>query len=305
MAYGMPIDMDREAWEDLGRAIARFDAGDAEARARPGTAAADAFNRIAARAAEAGAETERVRAVLAGRQNDLLALQRRLARAERFAALGALAARLAHELGTPLHSVAGHLDLLLADKRLPPELRERAEIVAGEVDRLSTLIRSHLRRLRAPQPKPRRTDLNALIVRIVEVMRPLLGARGIEPVLDLQEAAGEPFPCDPARVEQVVVNLVQNAIDAMPDGGRLGIATTVTESGRAVSVADDGLGIDPDHLDRVFEPFFTTKRPGRGTGLGLSLCREIARAHGGDVAIDSKPDLGTVVTLSLGKVRRS
>jgi signal transduction histidine kinase len=231
---------------------------------------------------------------------ELQSLQRRLGRAERLAALGALAATLAHELGTPLHSIAGHLDLMRTDPSLPGALKERTEIVAGEVDRLCELIRHHLKRLRSPLPAPAPNDVTALVSRIVRVMEPTCAAKRVRVQLDLDEAAAAPFACDGRQVEQVLMNLMQNAFDAMPDGGRLTIRTTHLESGRAISVCDDGQGIPPDVIDRVFEPFFTTKGADHGTGLGLSLCREIARNHGGDVALDSRPGEGTVVTLTLG-----
>lgn len=235
-------------------------------------------------------------------QSELLELQRRLAQAERLAALGALVATLAHELGTPLHSVAGHLDLVLDEPELPAAARERLAIVAGEVERLSGLIRKHLRRLRAPLPEPRPTDVNRLVAHIVEVMRPLFLARGIDCVSEFARGAAVELRCDPDQIEQVVLNLVQNALDAMPDGGRLEIRTSRTAHGRAISVADSGRGVAPEHLGRVFDPFFSTKRSDEGTGLGLALCLEIARSHGGDIVLDSKPGVGTVVTLTLGEV---
>lgn len=229
----------------------------------------------------------------------LLGLQRRLAEAQRAAALGAVVGRLAHELGTPLHSIAGHVDILLGSPEFPEELRARGQIVASEVRRLSALIRGYLRRLRPPDPERRPTDLNALVERTVRVLEPALSARAIRPELDLDPRAGESFPCDPDHVEQAIVNLVQNALDAMHGGGRVVLRTAVTEGGRAISVCDSGRGILPEHIDRVFEPFFTTRTAERGSGLGLTICREIAHSHGGDILLDSDPALGTVVTLTL------
>ncbi|MHC4339926.1 MAG: sensor histidine kinase [Planctomycetota bacterium] len=233
-------------------------------------------------------------------QSELHALQRRLAKAERLAALGALTARMAHELGTPLHSIAGHLDLLLTETDVSDEIRERVEVIAGEVTRLETLIRSHLKRLRSPQPEPRQMDVNALVRRITRLMMPVFHARGVKLELDLASAASRPAPCDPDQLEQVLLNLVQNALDAMPDGGTLTVRTAAMDGGPAISVGDNGSGIEAEHLDRVFEPFFTTKATGKGTGLGLFLCQEIARKHGGDIVLDSEPGIGTVVTVTLG-----
>jgi len=229
----------------------------------------------------------------------LLALQHKLAQAQRAAALGALVGRLAHELGTPLHSMAGHLDLMLADADLTEKLRRRTEIIAGEVSRLSVMIRRYLRRLRTPDPLPVPTDVHALLHGVLEVLEPLLSRQQIALELDFEPGVERPIACDRDQVEQVVLNLVQNAIDAMPRGGTLVIRASSTGEGRAISVCDSGRGVPPEYLAYVFEPFFTTKEAGRGSGLGLAICREIARAHGGDILLDSKPGEGTVVTVTL------
>ena len=289
----------RDPIPEVADAIERFGAGDLDARATGDSELSQTFNRMAGRVRD---RLRQAQEVLAAGQSELQAHQRQLGRAERLAALGALVARLAHELGTPLHSVAGHLDLMLADDGFPAVLRERALVIAGEVDRLGALIRNHLKRLRSPQPEIEPTDLSSLVRKIIDLMRPLLEVRSVSVELDLPPDAGEPFLGDPRQIEQVVMNLVQNALDAMPQGGNLILRTMVTENGRAISVADTGCGVAPEHLDRVFEPFFTTKGAGQGTGLGLPLCREIAHSHGGDIVLDSKPGMGTVVTLTLGTV---
>ncbi|MHC4409539.1 MAG: sensor histidine kinase [Planctomycetota bacterium] len=275
----------------------RFADGDLSARAEGADECGELFNRIAG---QFRARLTELNDALAERQSALLVHQRRLAGAERLAALGALVARLAHEVGTPLHSIAGHLDQMLADEQLPGAARDRVEIIGGEVDRLISLIRGHLRRLRAPDPELEETNLAALIARILGVMDPVLDVRSIEVRYDEAPGASEPFLCDPRQVEQVVLNLVQNALDAMPTGGTLVIRVSQTESGHAISVADSGSGVPAEIQDRVFEPFFSTKEAGQGTGLGLALCREIARGHGGDILLDSEPGIGTVVTLTLG-----
>jgi signal transduction histidine kinase len=232
-------------------------------------------------------------------QDELLDLQRRLAESERFAALGALLGSLAHELGTPLHSIAGHLQLLLAEGGLPPETRRRLEIVGGEVERLTKLIRRHLTRLRAPEPRPAPTRLADLLGRVLEIMDPILESSGITARLDVEPGVEAPFTCDPEQLEQVALNLIHNARDAMPAGGHLTLRIARTPSGAALSVCDTGSGIPAQMLAHVFEPFVSSKRPGRGSGLGLGLCREIVRRHGGDVLLDSQPGEGTIVTVHL------
>jgi signal transduction histidine kinase len=229
----------------------------------------------------------------------LLALQRKLAQTQRAAALGALVGRLAHELGTPLHSIAGHLDLMLADADLTEKLRKRTEIIAGEVSRLSVMIRRYLRRLRTPGPLPTPTDVHAVLQGVLEVLEPLLRRQQIVLELDIEPGVEKPIACDRDQLEQVIVNLAQNAIDAMPRGGALVIRASSTGEGRAISFCDSGRGVPSEYMTYVFEPFFTTKEEGRGSGLGLAICREIARAHGGDIRLDSKPGEGTIVTVTL------
>ena len=301
---GVPVKKDA-SWTELAAVLRHAAEGDRSLRAPAGDGdagrAAMHLNALLERLAAAETAAEETRRALAEGQSDLQAMHRRLGPAQRLAALGALVATIAHELGTPLHSVAGHLDLMMADPDLPPRLKERAQVVAGEVDRLAGLIRRHLRRLRTPMPEARPTPVNEVLRRIEQVMHPVFDARGIEVEMALDPEASEPWPCDAAQVEQVVLNLIQNAMDAMPEGGRLLLQTAATEGGRAISVSDTGCGVERENADRVFEPFFTTKG-GNGTGLGLSLCREIARRHGGDIVLHYQPGQGTVVTLTLGTV---
>jgi signal transduction histidine kinase len=256
---------------------------------------------VEARGVEPVASAERLallEAELLARHEESIELQRRLAQAERAAALGELVGRIAHELGTPLHSVAGHLQLMLQSPELSNELRDRVEVVAGEVDRLSALIRSHLRRLRSPRPRTQTVDLGQLVRHVAAVVEPELRTRQIRLQLALAPGALD-VACDRDQIEQVLLNLVQNAIDAMSAGGQLVVRTLSVDEGHAVSVCDDGAGIAEDHVARIFDPFFTTKEEGRGSGLGLPLCREIARNHGGDLRVDSKPGEGTVATVLL------
>lgn len=232
-------------------------------------------------------------------QRALLALERRQGRTQRLAALGALVARLAHELGTPLHSIAGHLDLILEDPETSAATRERLDVVSGEVRRLSKMIRRYLEHLKTPQPNLRPVDLTAVIVDVLRWLEPTIGRAGTRLELDFAPGVESPLACDREQIEQVIVNLVQNAVDAMPHGGDLTIRVDHAGAGRAISVCDTGVGVSADARPHVFEPFFTTKKGGRGSGLGLAICREIARAHGGEVRLAGKQGVGTVVTVTL------
>lgn len=244
-------------------------------------------------------EIARHRSAAGERQSRLLQLQRRVSRSERLAALAALVGSLARDLGTPLHSIGGHLDLLSRDPGLSESARHRIEIAAGEVDRLCGMLREQLETLRTPSARPVPTDINECVTRVATLLEPSLAERGIGLTLDLDPDAAAPFLCDPAHIEQAVVNLLQNAMDALTAGGVLVLHTAATGAGRTLSVADSGAGMDAEVVAHASEPFFSTKEPGRATGLGLMICDDIAHAHGGELWIDSKPGMGTVVTLSL------
>ena len=129
-------------------------------------------------------------------------------------------------------------------------------------------------------------------------MRPSLVGRGIE--LGLEVAPGLPaVGVDRVQLEQALLNLVSNAVDAMPEGGRLSLAARPDGDGVALVVTDSGDGIPPEDLPRVFDPLYTTKPPGKGTGLGLPILREIVEAHGGTVRLESRAGEGTTAVVRL------
>jgi signal transduction histidine kinase len=133
---------------------------------------------------------------------------------------------------------------------------------------------------------------------LAELVRPSLLGHGIE--LGLEVAPGLPaVGADRAQLEQALLNLVSNAVDAMPGGGRLVLAARPHASGVALVVADTGDGIAPDELEKVFDPLYTTKPPGKGTGLGLPILREVVEAHGGTVELESHPGAGTTALVCL------
>lgn len=271
---------------------------DAPARSSPQPPDAD---RTRDRRARMASRLRRLRRRFRMRHDELIATQQRLARAERAASLGLLVGQIAHEVGTPLHSIAGHLQLVLEDDALPHGIQDRLRIVAGEVQRLHHLIEGHLAALRPPAPAREPVILNRLIAETAALMRPLIDARRLRLELDSDPSMDHPVDCDPGQVRQALVNLVQNAIDASEEGGSILIRSAAAAQGVAISVCDSGAGLDPALAEHVFDPGFSEKGKGRGNGLGLSICREIARRHGGEVLFDSAPGEGTVVTLVLSR----
>lgn len=249
---------------------------------------------------EATAELRKKNRELA-RTNELLSTtQREAARAQRLSAIGQLAATLAHQIGTPLTAVSGHLQLLEEDPRLWPEARTRLKIIETQIERESRIIRDLLMYARKPDPQLSPMDLNACLEECVALLRPEIDRRRVSLQLSLHPAL--PKACaDQQQIHEVFCNLIENAMDAMPGGGTLTVRTQVVEAPSAektngwlaVDFADTGPGIAPEHRERIFQPFFTTKKAGRGTGLGLAIAFDTIRSHGGKMLVESEPGKGT------------
>lgn len=226
-----------------------------------------------------------------------------LAHSERLAAAGQVAASVAHQIGTPLHSILGHLHRLRRDQT--DEAREdRVRIIESQVERVVQTIRELLDTVRKPAPRMEDIQLNALLGDLFRLVMPSVSLRGI--TLRTQFDPRLPSTLgDAGQLQEVFLNLVTNAIDAMPDGGELTVTTTVAdgvgdEVGMiGVMVTDTGCGIDEADLPRIFEPFFTTKSDGKGTGLGLSIAQETVSAHHGRIDVASQRGAGTTFTVTL------
>jgi signal transduction histidine kinase len=227
----------------------------------------------------------------------LLETRRELGDKERLAALGQLAAQLAHEMGTPLSSVSGHLQLALADRGCPPSLKERLQVATGEITRISKIIRDYLDSTRPVAPIPRLTNLRQLVGEAAEIAALARGAARKAEVAVAPEL--ETVRTDAALLRQILVNLLSNAHDAAGEQGHIRLGATLESGQVVIRVSDDGPGIPPEDRRRIFEPFYTTKGRGRGTGLGLSICRELARALGGGIAVESEVGHGSTFIVTL------
>ena len=234
--------------------------------------------------------------------------ERRLMQAQKLEAIGRLAGGVAHDFNNMLTAILGETQLLLM--RLPEEsgLRESLDNIRGAAERASRLTRHLLAFGQRQHAEPRVIALRDVVTSIEPLVRRLAGPRV---TLDIRLGSSSPHVfADPALLEQVIVNLVLNARDAMPEGGKLSLhisSTHETPSGnRARSegwallvVTDSGAGIEPDVLPHLFEPFFTTKQTGRGTGLGLASVYGVVQQSGGSIDVDSKPGLGAKFTVWL------
>jgi len=229
--------------------------------------------------------------------NDLLveARRERIAQ-ERLAALGQLSGTIAHELGNPLNSISGHVQLLARDPSCPPPVREQLGIIEGEVKRMTSIIRRFLDSARALVPKPEPVQIQALVDEAISLTVSAEARHRLEVRSDVPTEIGT-AAVDPSLVRHVLGNFISNAVDAMPGAGCLTVRVRRTASQLSLSVSDTGPGIAPEARKHIFEPFYTTKPPGKGTGLGLAICREIASALRGHIDVDGAPGLGATFTL--------
>ncbi len=233
----------------------------------------------------------------------LFRMQRNLSHAERLALAGQIMAEVAHEVGAPLQSVAGHVQLLRKD--LPPDvLREPVTrhfaIIQSQLARVTEIITQLLGLTRRHPGEPVSVDLNRLVRDTAELARPSLVAAGvtleIEPTLPIPGVSGHP-----SRLQQVVLNLFTNAMDATPPGGTIRVATRSVAGDTHVEleIADSGRGIPAADIKQIFEPFFSTKDPDRGTGLGLFISSQIVREHKGRIDVTSEERRGSTFTVRL------
>jgi signal transduction histidine kinase len=232
----------------------------------------------------------------------LAALQVELSRSERLAALGQMAATLAHELGTPLNSVLVSTQLLRQEGP-PAAVAEKLEIIESQVRRMAETIRSVLDQTRDRVVRRSRVALRSLVSEVLEIVEPRAAAARVELVAEVADSAA-PVEGDPVGLRQVLLNVVNNAVDAAGGGGRVRIRVEESsdeERGKCldVTVMDSGPGMSAEELRQALRPFYTTKAHVGGTGLGLSIADHIVRQHGGRLWIDSGPASGTKVTVRL------
>jgi signal transduction histidine kinase len=231
--------------------------------------------------------------------------ENRLVQAAKLAAVGEMAAGIAHELNNPLTSVTGFAELVMDDLPQGSPSRADLDLVIRESRRARDVVRRLLDFARQSESARANTSLNGVVEDVVTLTRHLIHTNGVELQLHLQEDL--PWvSMDENQMKQVLLNLVHNALQAMPGGGQLEIRTAASQKvgreGVMVSVRDSGVGIQPEDQTRIFEPFFTTKADRGGTGLGLSVTYGIVSNHGGEIELVSRPGLGSTFTVWLPKV---
>ena len=252
--------------------------------------------RLQERVTEATAEIAERKEQLEDANLQLFEMQRELTQLERLAGAGQLAAQFAHEVGTPLNLISGHVQLLRA-RTTDERVIKRLDVVAGQIERITSIVRSMLDSTRRPKPQLERLDINALLARILDATQPTLAARGVELSASMSEGLAL-IDADPDQLQQVFINLINNSLDAMPSGGILTISTVQRDGEVEIKLADSGEGIKRDDIDLIFDPLFTTKR-GLGTGLGLTIVKQIIADHGGLVDVESESGRGATFRIRL------
>jgi signal transduction histidine kinase len=252
--------------------------------------------RLEERVVEATGEIAERKGQLEDANLRLFEMQRQLSQLERLAAAGQLAAQFAHEVGTPLNLISGHVQLLRA-RASDERMIRRLDVISGQIDRIATIVRSMLDSTRHPHPRFAPTNLNSLLTDILDAAMPTLTARNVVLKADLARTLRE-VEADPDQMQQVFINLVNNSLDAMPLGGTLGVSTRQEDDSIIVELTDSGEGIPADQLDLIFDPLFTTKEGG-GTGLGLTIVKQIISEHQGSVVVTSVPKEGTTFRITL------
>jgi signal transduction histidine kinase len=248
------------------------------------------------------------------RQNEAkLALEQRLGQTEKLATIGQLAAEIAHEVGTPLNVIAGRAKSIKKKAKDPEAVEKNAEIVAEQTARITRIIQRLLdfTRRKVGTTGKAEINVNELSLTTMELLAGQFSAAKIK--TRLERAEGLPRVAgDADRLQQVLINLLLNAVQAMPDGGSLSVVTSEVHRTRpgleeggseqkfiSLAVKDTGVGVAEDIRDKIFDPFYTTKEGSGGTGLGLAVCSGIVKEHDGWIDLESNPGGGTVFRVYL------
>ncbi len=225
----------------------------------------------------------------------------KLRHTERLATLGRLSAGMAHELGTPLNVISGRAKLIASEELTPSETTHSAKIIGEQAERMTHIMRQLLDYARRGESRKQLINVAEQLKIVIEMLHSTANKQRIETELNLPS---EPLQikADPGQIQQVLLNLAMNGIQAMGRGGQLKIDLARHPEDMSllqISITDQGSGILPEDLAHIFDPFYTTKEVGHGTGLGLSIAQGIVNEHGGQIEIESTPGAGSCFRLTL------
>jgi signal transduction histidine kinase len=217
-------------------------------------------------------------------------------RADRLSALGQLSAGLAHEIKNPLASMKGSLEILASDFPYGDEKREFLEILEKELGRLNSVLSEFLQYARAPRPHRRPCNLREVVDSIRVLCSKEAARHGVGIEVSYQDNLPE-LELDATQIQQALLNIVLNGIQAMPSGGELSICLEESSGAIHIWIRDQGAGISPENRSRIFDPFFTTKE--RGTGLGMAIAHRLIQGHGGDIQLAEEEGTGSTFLVVL------
>ncbi len=232
------------------------------------------------------------------RTRELRAAQEQLLQTEKLASIGQLAAGVAHEINNPVGVILGFSQGILKTLSADDPLKKPLTIIEKESLHCKRIVQNLLDFAQRSRLTPHPTNINEVIDTSCELLEHQISLQNVE-LIKGYDSALPSIMADPNQLQQVFINIMLNAYQAMPDGGTLHITTRTTGSELQVIFADTGTGIPPENIQHIFDPFFTTKEVGEGTGLGLSVSYGIIKAHGGDIEVESEVGKGTTFTIKL------
>lgn len=268
------------------------------------------FNEMTTSLRESQAETKR--------QNEAkLNLEQRLGQTEKLATIGQLAAEIAHEVGTPLNVIAGRARNLGKKADRPDAVKKNAQVIAEQTGRITRIIQRLLdfTRRKVGAPAVEQVNLNEVTLTTMEFLAGQFSGARVKTRLDRAEGL-PPVQGSSDRLQQVLINLLLNSVQAMPDGGTLTVETGSVTRRRpglemeaeakyvVLEITDNGVGIPADQRDKIFEPFYTSKTGSGGTGLGLAVCHGIVKEHDGWIEVTDAPESGTIFRVYLPAAAR-
>lgn len=225
---------------------------------------------------------------------------RKMSDMERLVAVGQNAAQFAHEVGTPLNLISGHVQLLQGVLPENSPESKRLETITAQIERIEKIVRSMLDRTRVDKTEHNSLNLNQVLKKTLEAVEPILAESKVELNANFTDKLPEILG-SAERMQQVFLNLIKNSLDAMPKGGKLAISTFGENEKVIVEFTDDGIGMNTETKAKIFQPLFTTKERGQGTGLGLVIVKQILDEHNANIELESEPEKGAKFRLIFPK----
>lgn len=219
-----------------------------------------------------------------------------MVRAETLAAIGTLSAGVSHEISTPLNTILGYTQLVASELNDDSPIKKDLQIIEQEVVRCKRIVQGLLDFARSPRYEEKLTDMNRILNETLTLLDYQPSMKRIVIKKDMESNINQ-VEADQLQLKQVFINIILNAVQAMPEGGELKITTRNINNGIEVAISDTGIGIPEAERKKIFQPFYTTKRD--GTGLGLSISYSIIKEHGGEIYVDSEIGKGTTFRIFL------